>query len=43
MPLKKKNSIKTKIIIWTLIAILVVLMIIYFPPPQNVTEVVLYQ
>ena len=43
MPLRKKNTIRNKIIMWTLIIILVVLMIIYFPPTQNVTEVVLYQ
>ena len=43
MPLRKKNTIRNKIIMWTLIIVLVVLMIIYFPPTQNVTEVILFQ
>ena len=44
MPLnnRRKNSIRQKIIIWGLIIVLVVLMIISFPAPQNVTEIVLY-
>lgn len=43
MPLRKKNATRNKVIMWTLIIILLVLMIIYFPPTQNVTEVVLHQ
>ncbi len=43
MPLKKKNSLRNKIIIWAIAIILIVLMIIYFPPTQNVTEVILHQ
>ncbi len=44
MPLNNRRSHTTrnKIIIWSLIIILVVLMIISFPAPQNMTEVVLY-
>ena len=43
MPLRKKHSTRNKIIMWTLILILVILMLIYFPPTQQVTEVVLHQ
>ncbi len=43
MPLRKKNTVRNKVIMWTLIIILLILMIIYFPPTQHVTEVVLYQ
>lgn len=43
MPLRKKNSLRNKIIIWTLVIAVIVMMLIYFPPTQNVTEVVLYQ
>ncbi len=43
MPLRKKHSTRNKIIIWALIVVLVILMIIYFPPTQHVTEVVLHQ
>lgn len=43
MPLRKKNSVRNKIIMWVLIIAVIVLMIIYFPPTQNITEVVLYQ
>lgn len=42
MPLHKKSSIRNKIIIWTVIAIIAVLMIVSFPAAQNVTEIVLY-
>ncbi len=42
MPLRKKNTKRNKIIIWTLIAILIILMIISFSTTQNVTEIVLY-
>ena len=42
MPIRKKNTIRNKIIIWTLVAVLVVLMIISFPPASNVTEIVLF-
>ncbi len=42
MPLhKRKNTKRTKIIIWALIAALIVLMIISFPATQHVTEIVL--
>lgn len=43
MPLRKKNSGWKKVLIFALIIAVAVLMIIYFPPTQNVTEVVLYQ
>lgn len=43
MPLRKKNTKRNQIIIWTLIAVLVILMIISFPATQHITEVVLYQ
>ena len=43
MPLRKKNTKRNQIIIWTLIVVLVILMIISFPATQNVTEIVLYQ
>lgn len=43
MPLRKKNTVRNKVIMWTLIIILLILMIIYFPPTQHVTEVILYQ
>ncbi len=44
MPLRnrKKESIRNNIIIWSVIAILVILMIVSFPTTQNVTEIVLY-
>lgn len=44
MPLnnRRNHTTRNKIIIWSLILILVVLMIISFPAPQNMTEVVLY-
>ncbi|MDO5011986.1 MAG: hypothetical protein Q4E56_00505 [Pseudomonadota bacterium] len=44
MPLnnRRNHATRNKIIIWSLIIILVVLMIISFPAPQNMTEVVLY-
>lgn len=42
MPLRKKNTKRNKIIIWTLVAVLVILMIVSFPAPQHVTEIVLY-
>ena len=44
MPLnnRRNHTTRNKIIIWSLIFILVVLMIISFPTPQNMTEVVLY-
>ena len=41
MPLKKKNNTKT-ILIWSLVAILILLMIISFPTTQNLTEIVVY-
>ena len=43
MPLRKKNSNLWKIVMWVVIIALVVLMIVYFPPTNNVTEVILYQ
>jgi len=44
MPLnnKRNRATRNKIIIWSLVIILVVLMIVSFPAPQNMTEVVLY-
>ena len=45
MPLnnRRNHTTRNKIIIWSLIFILVVLLIILsFPAPQNMTEVVLY-
>ncbi len=42
MPLRKKKNIRNKIIIWSIIVVLLVLMIISFPAAQNVTEIVLY-
>ena len=44
MPLKKKQDHKTRnrIIIAGIVIVLLVLMIISFPPAQNVTEIVLY-
>lgn len=42
MPLRKKNAKRNKIIIWTLVAVLVILMIVSFPATQHVTEIVLY-
>ena len=43
MPLRKKSSNIWKIVMWILIITLVILMIVYFPPTNNVTEVILYQ
>lgn len=43
MPLKRKKTSKfPRILMWTLIAILVVLMIISFAPTQHMTEIVVY-
>ncbi|MBD5400404.1 hypothetical protein HDR61_01485 [bacterium] len=44
MPLKKKHNTKlrNRIIIGAVVIALVALMIISFPPAQNVTEIVLY-
>ena len=42
MPLRKRNTKRNKSIIWTLVAVLVILMIISFPATQHMTEVVLY-
>ena len=42
MPLRKKNTKRNKIIIWTLIMVLVILMIISIPATQHMTEIVLY-
>lgn len=44
MPLKKKkdNRIRNRIIIACVVIALVTLMIISFPPAQNMTEIVLY-
>jgi len=42
MPLRKKNTKRNKIIIWTLIVVLVILMIISIPATQHMTEIVLY-
>lgn len=42
MPLRKKNTLRNNIIIWTLIAVLVLLMIISFAPHPQMTEIVLF-
>ncbi len=42
MPLRKKNTKRNKIIIWTLIVVLVILMIVSIPATQHMTEIVLY-
>lgn len=42
MPLRKKNTKRNQIIIWTLIIVLVILMIVSFPATQHMTEIVLY-
>lgn len=44
MPLhkKKNHATRNKIIIFAILAVLAVLLIISFPPAQNVTEIVLY-
>lgn len=44
MPLKKKtdHKIRNRIIITAVIIAVIALMIISFPPAQNVTEIVLY-
>lgn len=43
MPLKKKHTVRNRIIIWTIIIAIVVLMIISFPHVQHTTEIVLFQ
>lgn len=43
MPIKKKKNFKfAKILTWTLIVVLVVLMIISFSTTQHMTEIVVY-
>ena len=42
MPLRKKNTKRNKIIIWTLTVVLVILMIVSIPATQHMTEIVLY-
>lgn len=42
MPLRKKNATRKKILIIVLALVFIVLMIISFPPIQNVNEIVLY-
>lgn len=42
MPLRKKNTKRNKIIIWTLIVVLVILMIVSIPATQHMTEIILY-
>ena len=42
MPLRKKNTKRNQIIIWTIIAVIVILMIVSFPATQSVTEVALH-
>lgn len=42
MPLRKKNTKRNKIIIWTIVAVLIVLMIVSFPATQHMTEIILY-
>ncbi len=42
MPIKKKNTTRNKIILWTLLGVIVVLMVISFSPVRHMTEIVLY-
>jgi hypothetical protein len=42
MPLKKKNTARNKIIVWIILAVLIILATISFPPAQNLTEIVLF-
>lgn len=44
MPLKKKkdHTVRNRIIIAGIVIAIVILMVIYFPPAQNVTEIQLY-
>lgn len=42
MPLRQKRRSHKKLIFGLVVIALIVLMIIYFPPTQNVTEVVLH-
>ena len=42
MPIKKKNTKRTQIIFWAVIAVIVILMIISFSPVRQMTEIVLY-
>lgn len=42
MPIKKKNATRNKIIIWTLVIAVIILMLISFPAVQHTTEVVLF-
>ncbi len=44
MPLRnrQKNTTRNKIIIWAIVIVVIALMIISFPAPQNMTEIVLY-
>ena len=44
MPLhkKKNHATRNKIIVFTLLAVLAILLIISFSPAQNITEIVLY-
>lgn len=41
MPIKKKHDLRNKIIIWTIVAVVLALMIIYFPPTRHVNEILL--
>ncbi len=42
MPIKKKNTLRNRIILWALIITVVVLMLISFAPAPHMTEIVLY-
>lgn len=42
MPIKKKNATRNKVIIWTIVIALLILMVISFPVAQHTTEVVLF-
>lgn len=43
MPIKKKSGAPLRrIIIWGAIAVLLILMLVSFPAPQNITEIVVY-
>lgn len=43
MPLKRKKNTKFRVfLVWTILAVLVLLMLISFPATQHMTEIVVY-
>ena len=42
MPLRKKNALRNRIIVFSLLAIIIALTVIYFQPTQHLTEIVLF-